>query len=318
MKKEKRRSALNGRSITLMVVILILFVGMTIIKGKLFCSLTNISTIFSNLSYDLLLACGMTFVLILGGIDLSVGSVLAFVGIATTMLLRAGVNVVLSIVIGLIIAVAAGTVNGLLIAKCHVAPFVATLAMMSALRGACYVLTSGFFVVGLPEAYIAIGRNTLFGIPNKIVISITIMLVLGLISTRSRAFKQMYYVGQNVDAAYISGMPSSLTIILGYATCSLLTGIAGILMTSSFGMGQASFGTGFEMRAIAAAVIGGASMSGGEGNFLGTALGVILVALVNNIFIMFNGSPNWSTAISGIMLLVAVALDLIRTKRQSV
>ena len=111
-------------------------------------------------------------------------------------------------------------------------------------------------------------------------------------------------------------MPAALTIVLGYATCSLLAGVAAILMTSSFGMGQASFGIGFEMRAIAAAVIGGASMSGGEGNFLGTALGVILVALVNNVFIMFNGSPNWSTAISGIMLLVAVALDLIRTKKQ--
>lgn len=316
MEKRKRQSILSGRSITLVIVIAVIFVAMTIIKGSLFCSLTNISTIFSNLSYDLLLACGMTFVLILGGIDLSVGSVLAFVGIVITMLLRDGMNVVLGILIGLVIAAAAGVINGLLVAKCHVAPFVATLATMSTLRGACYVLTSGFFVVGLPDAYVAIGREKFLGIPNKIVISIAIMLILGIISTRSRAFKQMFYVGQNYDTAYLSGMPAALTIVLGYATCSLLAGVAAILMTSSFGMGQASFGIGFEMRAIAAAVIGGASMSGGEGNFLGTALGVILVALVNNVFIMFNGSPNWSTAISGIMLLVAVALDLIRTKKQ--
>lgn len=318
-KTEKRRwrVPISGRSITLVIIIAVIFGAMSIIKGELFYSLTNISNIFSNLSYDLLLACGMTFVLILGGIDLSVGSVLAFTGIVITMLLNRGMPVVLAIIIGLVVAMLAGAINGILVAKFHVAPFVATLAMMSALRGLCYVLTSGFFVVGLPESYVAIGRGSLLGIPNKIIISIVIMLFLGIISTRSRAFKQMYYVGQNNSTAYLSGMPATLTIVLGYAVCSLLAGIAAILMTSSFAMGQASFGTGFEMRAIAAAVIGGASMSGGEGNFAGTALGVILVALVNNVFIMFNGSPNWSTAISGIMLLVAVAFDLIRTRRQA-
>jgi len=316
MQKRKRRIPVSGRSITLIIIIALVFGVISIIKGELFYSLTNISNVFSNLSYDLLLACGMTFVLILGGIDLSVGSVLAFVGIVITMLLNRGLNVALAIVIGLAVAVLAGAINGVIVSKFNVAPFVATLAMMSSLRGACYVLTSGFFVVGLPDSYVAIGRGYTLGIPNKIIISIAIMIFLGIISTRSRVFKQMFYVGQNADAAYLSGISSDRTIILGYAMCSLLAGVAAILMTSSFAMGQASFGTGFEMRAIAAAVIGGASMNGGEGNFVGTALGVILVALVNNVFIMFNGSPNWSTAISGIMLLVAVAFDLIRTRKR--
>ena len=316
MQKRKRRIPVSGRSITLIIIIALVFGVISIIKGELFYSLTNISNVFSNLSYDLLLACGMTFVLILGGIDLSVGSVLAFVGIVITMLLNRGLNVALAIVIGLAVAVLAGAINGVIVSKFNVAPFVATLAMMSSLRGACYVLTSGFFVVGLPDSYVAIGRGYTLGIPNKIIISIAIMIFLGIISTRSRVFKQMFYVGQNANAAYLSGISSARTIILGYAMCSLLAGVAAILMTSSFAMGQASFGTGFEMRAIAAAVIGGASMNGGEGNFVGTALGVILVALVNNVFIMFNGSPNWSTAISGIMLLVAVAFDLIRTRKR--
>lgn len=189
--KTKKKFFLNGRSMTLIIIIGVIFVAMSLIKGELFYSLTNISTIFSNLSYDLLLACGMTFVLILGGIDLSVGSVLAFSGIVMTMLLNKGTGVAPAIAIGFAVALLAGGINGLLVAKFNVAPFVATLSTMSALRGAGYVLTSGFFVVGLPEAYIAIGRNSLFGVPNKIIISLAIMLILGVLSTRNRAFKQM-------------------------------------------------------------------------------------------------------------------------------
>jgi len=316
MKPQAKKQTVNDRAKTLFILIIIIFFIMSLIKGKLFCSLVNISTIFSNLSYDLLLACGMTFVLILGGIDLSVGSVLAFVGICVTMLLRNGMNVILTVIIGLSISIIIGFLNGFLINKFNIAPFIETLAAMSILRGLCYVLTSGFFVVGLPNSYVQIARGFILGIPNKIFISISIVAIFWFISTRHILFKRMYYVGQNPKAAYLSGISSIVTSTLGYIICSLLAGIAGILMTSSFGMGQASFGTGFEMRAIAAAVIGGASMSGGEGDFAGTALGVILVALVNNVFIMFNGSPNWSTAISGIMLLVAVALDLLRTSEQ--
>ncbi len=311
--KLKRNSILGGRSITLVIVMAVISAVMCVVKGSLFYSADNITTIFANLSYDLLLACGMTFVLILGGIDLSVGSVLAFVGVCTALMMKGGMPVPLAILIGLVVGLACGSLTGLLVAKCNIAPFIASLAMMSTLRGMCYVLTSGYFISGLPESYAAIARGSLLGISNKIIISVAIMLVLGLLSTRHKTFKQMYYVGSNATAAFLSGTNSAVTIILGYGICGLLAAVAGVLMTSSYGMGQASFGTGYEMRAIAAAVIGGASMSGGEGNFIGTALGVILVALVNNVFIMFNGSPNWSTAISGIMLLVAVALDLLRT-----
>lgn len=312
--KKNKNFLLSGRSVTLVLIIVVIAVAMCVIKGELFYSASNITTIFANLSYDLLLACGMTFVLVLGGIDLSVGSVLAFVGVCTSLMMKDGIPVPAAILLGLLIGLACGCVTGVLVAKCNIAPFIASLAMMSVLRGLCYVLTSGYFISNLPESYSAIARGSVLGISNKIVISMAIMLVLGLLSTRHRAFKQMFYVGSNAETAFLSGTKASMTKILGYGICGLLAGVAGILMTSSYGMGQASFGTGYEMRAIAAAVIGGASMSGGEGNFIGTALGVILVALVNNVFIMFNGSPNWSTAISGIMLLVAVALDLLRTR----
>ena len=314
--KDKMKLSVNNREGTLIITIAVIFVAMCILKGELFYARSNIEAIFSNLAYDLLLACGMTFVIILGGVDLSVGAVLALSGIICTLMIQKGINIVLAVDLGILFGGAIGAVNGILVSKANVAPFVATLGSQSICRGACYVLTSGYFVAGLTDAYTNIGRGSLLGVPNKILVSITIMLLLALLSRRFRPLRSMFYVGGNRQAAFISGIPSGLTIILGYMISGLMAGIAAILMTSSLGMGHAGYGISFEMKAISAAVIGGADMHGGAGSFLGTALGVILVALVNNVFIMFNGSPNWSSAISGLMLLAAVAFDALRRRRK--
>lgn len=314
--KDKKKLSVNNREGTLIITIAVIFVAMCILKGELFYARSNIEAIFSNLAYDLLLACGMTFVIILGGVDLSVGAVLALSGIICTLMIQKGINIVLAVGLGILFGGAIGAVNGILVSKANVAPFVATLGSQSICRGACYVLTSGYFVAGLTDAYTNIGRGSLLGVPNKILVSITIMLLLALLSRRFRPLRSMFYVGGNRQAAFISGIPSGLTIILGYMISGLMAGIAAILMTSSLGMSHAGYGISFEMKAISAAVIGGADMHGGAGSFLGTALGVILVALVNNVFIMFNGSPNWSSAISGLMLLAAVAFDALRRRRK--
>ncbi|MCD7990342.1 MAG: ABC transporter permease [Clostridia bacterium] len=314
--KDKMKLSVNNREGTLIITIAVIFVAMCILKGELFYARSNIEAIFSNLAYDLLLACGMTFVIILGGVDLSVGAVLALAGIICTLMIQKGVNIVLAVGMGILFGGAAGAVNGILVSKANVAPFVATLGSQSICRGTCYVLTSGYFVAGLTDAYTNIGRGSLLGVPNKILVSITIMLLLALLSRSFRPLRSMFYVGGNRQAAFISGIPSGLTIILGYMISGLMAGIAAILMTSSLGMGHAGYGISFEMKAISAAVIGGADMHGGAGSFLGTALGVILVALVNNVFIMFNGSPNWSSAISSLMLLVAVAFDALRRRKK--
>ena len=314
--KDKMKLSVNNREGTLIITIAVIFVAMCILKGELFYARSNIEAIFSNLAYDLLLACGMTFVIILGGVDLSVGAVLALSGIICTLMIQKGINIVLAVGLGILFGGAIGAVNGILVSKANVAPFVATLGSQSICRGACYVLTSGYFVAGLTDAYTNIGRGSLLGVPNKILVSITIMLLLALLSRRFRPLRSMFYVGGNRQAAFISGIPSGLTIILGYMISGLMAGIAAILMTSSLGMGHAGYGISFAMKAISAAVIGGADMHGGAGSFLGTALGVILVALVNNVFIMFNGSPNWSSAISGLMLLAAVAFDALRRRRK--
>lgn len=312
--KKKARLSVNNREGTLMIIIMAIFLFMCLVKGEVFYARSNIEAIFSNLAYDLLLACGMTFVIILGGVDLSVGAVLALSGIIAALMVQNGFPTIIAVLCAVLLGAGVGTLNGLLVAKANVAPFVATLGSQSICRGMCYVLTSGYFVAGLTESYTNIGRGTFWGIPNKIIISITIMLVLAILSRNFRFLKNMFYVGSNSNASFLSGIPSGLTKTLGYAISGLMAGIAAVLMTSSLGMGHAGYGISFEMKAISAAVIGGANMHGGSGSFLGTALGVILVALVNNVFIMFNGSPNWSSAISGLMLLFAVGFDVIRKR----
>ena len=303
----------TGRIKSLLILILLVVAVMGFIKGKAFLNYANLEAILIGMSYDLLFALGMTIVLIQGGIDLSVGSVMAFTGIVTTLLLQRGVAVPFAIVSGLA-AMSVGALNGILVAKVKVAPFVATLGSMSIFRGLCYVLTSGYFVNKLPAAYVSLGRGRLLGLPNGVLLALLIYVLFAALVARVSFFKQMFYIGCSFDVAFISGLPTTLVTIVGYVICSAMAGLAAIMMTSHLAMGHASFGLGAEMRAIAAAVVGGASLSGGEGNVLGTALGVGLVALINNAFIMLNGSQNWQSAISGIILIVALALNVIQTK----
>jgi ribose transport system permease protein len=155
----------------------------------------------------------------------------------------------------------------------------------------------------------------MFGISNIVLISCLMALVLGILLTRLKIFKQIYLVGTSKNAAFMSGIPSNRIIEAGYSISGFFAGLTGVVLTSRYAMGFAGFFVGSEMRAIAAAVIGGAVMGGGEGNMFGTVMGVLLVALVNNAFIMFNGSAEWQNAISGIMLIIALFIDVLRTRR---
>jgi ribose/xylose/arabinose/galactoside ABC-type transport system permease subunit len=303
-----------NRNTSLLALIAIIIVTMGLLKGTAFLNYSNFEAILTGMSYDLLFALGMTVVLIQGGIDLSVGSVMAFTGIVTTLLLQKGVAVPLAVASGLTTAMAIGLANGLLVAKLSVAPFVATLSSMSIFRGMGYVMTSGYFVNKLPATYVAFGRGRALGLPNTVLLSIALCVVFAVLVTRIKFFKQMFYIGSSSEASFLSGLPTAFVTIIGYIICSLTAGLAAIMMTSHLAMGHASFGIGAEMRAIAAAVVGGASLAGGKGSILVTSLGVILVALINNAFIMLNGSQNWQSAISGIILIVALALNLVQER----
>jgi ribose transport system permease protein len=304
----------NNRVITLVMINITIVVLMSTIKPVTFFTVSNFSGIFTSLAFDMLLSVGMTLVLMLGGVDLSIGAVVAMSSIISATIART-YPAPIAVAAGLAMGALIGFINGFLVSKAKLAPFIATLGIQTFVRGVCYVKTAGYLISGLPPSFLNISRGKLFGIPILVIISLSIMFVMGFLLSRLKVFRQMYLTGTSFKAAYISGIPADRVKITGYIICSTLAGLTGVLMASRYGMGNAQYGGGFEMRAIAAAVIGGAVMAGGEGNIFGTALGVFIVAVVNNVFIMFNGSPEWQYAISGIMLVIALYIDTLRSKR---
>lgn len=314
MKTETKSRRVSSRIVVLIITILVCTIIMSILKPKTFFTVSNLSSSLTTVTFNLILACGMTIVLMLGCVDLSVGPIIAFTSVISAKMLQGGAPLVPTILAALLIGVLLGALNGALVGYGGLAPFVATLGTQSVLRGANYVLTNGYTITGLPASFYQIGQGKLFGIPNLILISVFVVLVMALMVPRNAFFKKVYLVGTSKDVSYMSGISSNLVIIGGYAISGFCAAMCGVLMCSRYAMGNAAYANGYETQAIAAAVIGGAVMSGGEGNIFGTALGVLLVALVNNSFIQFGGSAEWQTAISGVMLVLTLFIDVIHQK----
>ncbi|MCC7450893.1 MAG: ABC transporter permease [Anaerolineae bacterium] len=306
---------LRGRNTTLALLALALGIALSILSPY-FLTPKNITTVAIGMMYDLLIASGMTLVMVLGGIDLSVGSIVGLTSVVTTMMLQNGVPIPIAIVIGLGLAILCGMINGIGVAYLKIAPFVVTLGMLSIARGIATVLTSGYFVSKLPEGYLAIGQGTLLGIPYPVYFVIATLIVFHFLLKNWKPLNQSYYVGTNPAAARLSGIRVGRLIFVGFTISGLMSGLAAIFMTSRLAMGFFQFGLGSELTAIAASVIGGASMNGGSGNILGTFFGVLILAMINNGFILLRGSPNWQNVVSGAILVTALAVDAYRRRKE--
>lgn len=312
---------LKARTTTLFLVILVVSFGLALLQPR-FLDAENLTSVVMGMTYDLLMATGMTIVLILGGIDLSVGSVLGLSGVVMTMLLSqhvmgGSVPIPVALIAGLAVATVCGALNGIGVARLKIAPFIVTLSMMSIARGLSTVLTSGWFVSGLPEGYLAIGQGTLLGIPYPVYITLCILVVLAFLLNNWKPLNQIFYIGSNPRAAELSGIRVVFITFWGYVISSLLAGVSAVFMTSRLAMGFFQFGLGAELNAIAAAVIGGASFAGGAGDLLGTFLGVLLLAIIRNGFVLLKGSPNWQSVISGAIVFVAIAVDAYRRRKET-
>jgi ribose/xylose/arabinose/galactoside ABC-type transport system permease subunit len=290
-----------------------------IIEPK-FASTRNLTTIFTGMTYDLLLALGMTLVLILGGIDLSVGSVLGLAGVTITMLLSKHqpyhLAIPLAVAVGLGVGVVCGAVNGFNVARLKIAPFISSLGMMAIARGLATVWTSGWYISGLPDAYVQIGQGTILGVPYPVCFVLLLLAVYSFLLRQWKPLNQSFYVGHNPPAATLSGLRTSLVTFSGYAISGLLAGLAALFMTSRLAMGFFQFGLGAELNAIAAAVIGGASFAGGSGSLVGTFLGVLLIAIINNGFVLLKGDPNYKMLVQGLIVFLAIAVDAYRRRKE--
>jgi ribose/xylose/arabinose/galactoside ABC-type transport system permease subunit len=318
--RERLARLLSGRRATLLLAILAAGLILAILRPQ-FLNKENLTSVLMGMTYDLFMAMGMTLVLILGGIDLSVGSVLGLTGVVTTMLmskhLGVELNPFLAVLAGLAVAALCGAVNGLGVAKLKIAPFIVTLAMLAIARGLATVLTSGWYISGLPDQYMVVGQGMFWGVPYPVFIALVVIVGFNYLLRHWKPLNQAFYIGSNPPAAALSGIRVSLVIFFGYVISSVLSGVAAIFMTSRLAMGFFQFGLGSELNAIAAAVIGGASFAGGEGDLYGAFLAVLLIAVINNGFVLLGGDPNWKTLVQGAIVFIAIAMDGYRRRKRA-
>lgn len=290
--------------------LILLFVVIAVLNDR-FISPTNLSNLLRQVSINALISFGMTFVILTGGIDLSVGSLLALSSALLASMIKSGVNPELSIIFAALIGLGLGLLNGIIVAYGKVAPFIATLATMTIYRGATLVYTNGNPISGLSDEpfFIALGRGDLAGVPVPAIIMLIAFLVLFFVLRKTPLGRQTYAVGGNEKVSYIAGIKINRVKIVAYALTGLLCALAGAILTSRLNSAQPTAGTGYELDAIAAVVLGGTSLAGGKGRITGTLIGALIIGTLNNGLNILNVSSFYQQVVKGIVILLAVIMD---------
>lgn len=312
MAKERGRIGVLQRMGPLLGLILLVVV-LSIISSN-FLSISNIFNVLRQVSINALIAFGMTFVILTGGIDLSVGSIVALSSALAAGMMAAGSNSEIAILVGLISGAAMGTVNGVIISRGKVAPFIATLATMTIFRGLTLVFTQGIPITGLPESFGLIGRGYLFEIPMPVIWMIVAFAVLYIILKYTTFGRHVFALGGNEEASRLSGINTPRVKTLVYAISGLLAAFSGIILTSRLNSAQPTAGTSYELDAIAAVVIGGTSLSGGKGWIVGTLMGALIIGILDNGLNLMNVSSFYQQVVKGAVILLAVLLDRSKNK----
>jgi len=307
---------LFGRESILFIVIIVFMIIMSF-ASPYYLTWRNLEAVIMGLTVNGIVVIGMVILLISGGLDLSVGSTLAFSGVVTALLLNKGVPVVPAIIGGLGIAALIGLINGALVSFLSLHPFITTLGMMMAVRGAVLVVAKGRAIINLPPEFLAIGQGRFLGLQIPIYILLFLIVVGDLLLRNSRFFRQVYYVGGNENSAVLNGINVKLVKIISYIIVACLAGLAGILLTARFGSASVTVGQGVEMGVITAAIIGGASLKGGEGSVLGAALGAIFMGILSNSLNLLGVDVYWQNLITGGTLVLAIVLDQLNEKRKT-
>jgi ribose/xylose/arabinose/galactoside ABC-type transport system permease subunit len=275
-----------------------------------FLTVSNWTIIITQVSINALLAFGVTFVIITGGIDLSLGSIMAVTGVAAASLAHPDTYpVIVPIAIGLLAGISMGALNGLVITKSKVPPFIVTLGMMTIGRGLALILSKGRPVSNLSDSFNFIGGGNLGGIPFPIIVLIVTFIVCSLVLKKTILGRYIYAVGGNEQAAKASGIRVNKVKMAVYTICGGLAALAGILLTSRITTGQPNAGVGFELDAIAAAIIGGTSTSGGTGTMTGTLIGALLIGVISNGLDLLNVTSYYQQVVMGAIIIGAVVLD---------
>jgi ribose transport system permease protein len=286
--------------------------------SQYFFTAENLLNISLQASITAIIAAGMTFVILTAGIDLSVGSLVAFAGIIATTVIKINVPVYLSlslgILAGLLFGVFSGFIAGIFVTKFKITPFIVTLALMTIWRGASFVYTEGRPVWELPEAFSYLGGGRIIGVPVPTVIMMIVFITSHIVLTKTRFGRYVYAVGGNLEAARLAGIKTNKILISVYIISGVLSALAGILLASRINSGQPNAGLMYELDVIAAVVVGGTSLFGGRGTIIGTFLGAMLIAVLRNGLNLLNVGSYVQQVIVGLVILLAVLLDQIRKK----
>ncbi|MCP9494812.1 MAG: ribose ABC transporter permease [Pyrinomonadaceae bacterium MAG19_C2-C3] len=275
-----------------------------------FLTVSNLLNVAEQATIIAIVAVGMTFVIITAGIDLSVGSVLAFAGVVMASLLHAGLPLPLALAAGLGTGLLCGVVNGLLITVGRLPPFIATLGMMSVARGSALMFTEGRPISGFPESFRSLATGDVMGIPVPVVIMLVVYAIAHFVLRRTKLGRYTYAIGGNEEAALLSGINVKLYKTMVYGLAGMLSGLAAILLTARLNSAQPIAGMNYELDAIAATVIGGTSLLGGEGTVVGTLIGALIMAVLRNGLNLLGVSSFIQQVVIGSVIIAAVLIDM--------
>ncbi|NAZ88672.1 ABC transporter permease [Kineococcus sp. T90] len=301
-----------------MLIVMLLVIAFFSYRSLRFSSPENLQSILVAAAPFALIALGQTLVILTGGIDLSVGSVIAVAGMTGAVVAKANPGQVwLTVLAAMAVGLLAGAVNGVLVSRVDVPPFIATLGMLTAGSGVAYVIGGGAPVNGLPAEFGRIANTEVLGLQVPVIVMILGIVALGVAMRRTSYGMRVYAVGGNRVAAEIAGVNARRTLFSVYAVSGLLAGLSGVMLASRVISGPPNLGQGYELDAIAAVVIGGASLMGGRGTVWGTALGLLLIQTLNNGLDLLLVPTYWQDVIKGVLIVAAVAVDVWSVKRRA-
>ena len=292
--------------------IFLVIVIISSVASPFFFSRANITNVIRTMTVVSIIAFGETLILILGMVDLSVGSVLALTGCVATGVMHSTGSITLAVGSGLILGAFIGLINGFVITRYRIPAFIMTLAMMTFARGVVLVYTNGMPIIDLGN-FLVLGQGYLWIIPIPIIIMFIVMAVSWLLLNKTKFGRYLYAIGGNESAAVASGIKTNKVIILAFVFCGVLTSIGGIVLMSRINSGQPAAGQGYEFDAVTAAIVGATSLLGGTGNIPGTLIGALIIGIINNVLTLLNVSLYYQMMVKGVIIAAAVILD-VKTK----
>jgi ribose transport system permease protein len=307
---------LQRRESGIFLALVALMAGIALLQPN-FATANNLYLVSRQIALTAILALGVLFVILTSGIDLSLGSTVGLSGFMCGLAMAAGWPTVLAIGVGLLTGAGVGAINGSIVAFLGVTPFIVTLGMLGAARGAVLVLKHGDSIREIPASFIAAANGNLFGLSVPVLVLLALALCSQVVLKHTAFGRRVYAIGGNEEAAAFSGINTRLVKFFAYVLCSLFSAVTGILFVARFQSAQSDAGKGMELDAIAATVIGGTSLMGGEGSVVGVLIGAVIMGVIRNGLVLLDVSSYWQELIIGAIIVLAAILDVVRSRRRA-